>query len=148
VRKLLTVLITLLASSVGAAEMKLPYYYAYMMLSNCMRPVFECDDTEKTCFRGMRDAHFDGVVGDVLDRADRTTVLRHIHCDREYCVDLDTGARTFSSLPYGDPIGIDKPLHAVIDMYNNRRQECPNLLNKLDLTESIKQSIQQGAVGH
>jgi hypothetical protein len=147
-RKQLTVLITLWASSAGAAEMKLPYYYAYEMLNNCMRPMFECDHSGKTCFRGMRDVDYDGFVGDVLDDADRTTVLRHIHCDEEYCVDLDTGARTISSLPSGDPIAIDKPLHAVIDMYDNRRQECPDLLDKLDLPESIKQSIRQGALGH
>jgi hypothetical protein len=59
------VLTMLLATLASAAELKFPYFYAFMMMGGCMQPL-ECDYTSKTCLRRFRIGG-GGVVGDVLD---------------------------------------------------------------------------------
>src|SRR5229473_2856014 len=56
-RQILSLVLTmLLAAPVSAAELKLPYFYAFMMMSGCMQPILECDYTSKTCLRDSESA--------------------------------------------------------------------------------------------
>ncbi len=74
-RQILSLVLTmLLAAPVSAAELKFPYFYAFMMMSGCMQSILECDYTSKTCLRGFRIGS-GGVIGDVIDGEDRTTVF-------------------------------------------------------------------------
>jgi hypothetical protein len=137
----------LLTGSVSAAELQLPYTYAFDMMTFCWQPVFECDYTSRTCFRGFG-MPSNGFVGDVLDGADRTTVLRHIKCmsGGKYCINLDSGDQFQTGIPLPGKYPELPTLSEVIAEYRTVHQRCPNFsLNSLDLPESIKQSIEQGA---
>jgi hypothetical protein len=71
------VMALLLSAAHAEPAMQFPNHYAVdMAVAQCPQPpVFECDDTTRTCFRGYR-LSTGAAVGEILAE-DRTTVLAH-----------------------------------------------------------------------
>jgi TPR repeat protein len=77
----------------AARTMKLPNMWAYQgALMERYPPYYQCNYTTKTCLRGKGNGS--AFIGETLAE-DRQTVLAHIMCNGDECINFDTGLRTF-----------------------------------------------------
>jgi hypothetical protein len=113
-------------------SMKYPNMFAYEYASveyyGGGVPYFECHYTTQTCFRGVTagSGAYLRFAGVILDAKDRTTVLKHVACWRNFgeCNDYDKGIWTFNKPEFAEPItGPDVPPSCVEARRNG--EKCP-----------------------
>jgi TPR repeat protein len=81
--------------------MKLPNMWAYQgAMMEEYPPYFKCNYTTKSCLRGK--AVGNAFIGEVLAE-DRQTVVDHIMCHGEDCINFDTGLETMNGRVVGSP---------------------------------------------
>ena len=137
------------ATPAAASEMRMPYSFVMAeAMAACMNPVFGCDYTTKTCFRGgqLGDRV---VVGVIVADADRRTVLRHIGCSAQGpCINFDTGKAALGrGMEVPAATGDDADLtQEAAKAYSLARLHCPDYdLDALGLPDYAVQAIKKAA---
>jgi hypothetical protein len=117
--------LSLIAAGPAMAQQVLhfPNEFEYWRLwAECGEPYLYCDHSTRTCMSGR--IIYEHFVGVVIDAKDRRTVIVHVRCKGNACLNYDTGALVIGGQARSYRIEHDRPFTEVEETRAQRARGC------------------------